>query len=215
MTVSTTAFRSPAHHPESSLFLASSAALTRGTADVINLAESLTLERRSLRRLIRTINDATESRHIIAKNDILDFVKWEAKDVLRTVRREGEDMVEIGIAGALGRTGRGEALREDRCTTVADLDGGNRCTGLCVRDVGVRLVNPEGAPLWRRASGTAVCVEVVELDATEGLGEGVRAGVGGMTVVLGGRGVGVRLEEGELVFCCRSRSLSRFRVCSE
>lgn len=62
-----------------------------------------------------------------------------------------------------------------------------------------------------------MCVDVVDVDATEGLGDGVRAGVGGVMVGFGGRGVGVRLDEGEgeIRLCCRSRSFSTFSIWSE
>ena len=47
----------------------------------------------------------------------------------------------------------------------------------------------EGGACGRGVSGTAVCVEVEEVDVSDGLGDGARS--------LKGFGVGVRLDEGE------------------
>jgi len=120
--------------------------LTRGNEEVIDLADSLALDMRNLRRLIRITNDTAESRHIITRKVILDFVKWGRSDVFKSVRREGADTAEIGIGDAVGRLGNGEALREDLCTEVDVRGGGRSCAGLCVRGVGVRVVNPEDRP---------------------------------------------------------------------
>lgn len=53
----------------------------------------------------------------------------------------------------------------------------------------VRDVKGEGGACGRGVSGTAVCVEVEEVDVSDGLGDGARS--------LKGFGVGVRLDEGE------------------
>jgi len=98
----------------------------------------------------------------------------------------------------------------------AVLRGGNGWTGLCVRGVEVILENDECTPLERRI-GTAVCVEVVDVDATDGLGDTVRSGIEG-----GNFGVTVRLEEadanegfGETLLLSRCLSLSTSATYSE
>lgn len=91
-----------------------------------------------------------------------------------------------------------------------ELLGGKRCTGLCGRDVGVVRDNVEGG--FDRRVGTAVCVEVVDVEVIEGLGDAARSGVEIIGTILG---VAVRLEEvdaeegfGEMPLSrCLSRSI--------
>lgn len=74
------------------------------------------------------------------------------------------------------------------------LRGGRKCTGLCVRGVGVVLEVAGCRPFGRRV-GTAVCVEVVDAEVTDGLGEGARSGFEEDGVLGATLGVAVRLEE--------------------
>jgi len=93
-----------------------------------------------------------------------------------------------GICGADGRVGRGVGDRECRCATTVERNGRDPA-GVWVRGVGVRDVREEGIGCGRGVSGTAVCVELDEVELEEGHGEGERS--------TGGFGVGVRLDEGE------------------
>lgn len=145
------------------------------------------------------MKDTTGTRNIITRNVSFDFVRCGRSEVLSSVNNDGVGMDETGIWGAEGGLGRGVALRDCRRATTVDREGRD-CAGLCARGVGVRDVSEEDIACGRDVLiGTTVCVEVVDVDAMEGHGDGVRP--------VSGLGVGVRLEEGErLIFRLRSRA---------
>jgi hypothetical protein len=128
---------------------------------------------------------------MITRNVRFDFVRYGRREVLISFNNDGAEMADTGIWGADRGVGSGVVLRDCRRAMAVAVDRlGRDWAGLGVRVVGVIGVRDEERPCGRGVSGTAVCVEVEEVDVMEGVGDGARP--------LGGFGVGVRLEEGEI-----------------
>ena len=188
------ALRISAHHPAFNRFRVSSAAFPRGLTAITS--EPLTLVTLSRLRLRRNTKDTKGTRNISTKNVRFEAVRCGTSDVLRIARTEGLKVDDAGIWGAGGGMGRGVDEREGRCATTGERDRRD-CVGVCVRGVGVSEARGEDMGRGRGVSGTAVCVELddVELELDEGLGEGART--------VEGFGVGVRLEDNDDEADCR------------